>query len=70
MSNYRKTKNFEILDDFMKSYKLTRVYEYASVEEAARIAGSLRGSIHWYKIQNIYVMRKKNVIILLNLRGL
>lgn len=66
MSNYRKTKNFEILYDFMCSDKLTRVYEYASEEEA----GSLRGSIHWYKIQNIYVMKKKNVIVLLNLRGL
>lgn len=70
MSHYRKTKNFEILYDFMCSDKLTRAYEYASKEEAARVAGSLRGSIRWYKIQNVYVMKKKNVIILLNLIGL
>lgn len=70
MSNYRKTKNFEILDDFISSCKLARIYGCASEEEAARVANSLRGSIYRYKIQNIYVMKKKNVIILLNLRGL
>lgn len=70
MNHYRKTKNFEILYDFMCSDKLTRVYEYASEEEAARVANSLQGSIHWYKIQNVYVVKKKDVIILLNLCGL
>lgn len=70
MNNYRKTKNFEILDDFISSCKLSRVYEYASEEEAARVAYSLRQSIHWFKIQNVYVVKKKYVIILLNLCGL
>lgn len=70
MSNHRKTKNFEILDDFISSCKLARVYEYASEEEAARVANSLRGSIYWYKILNVYVVKKKDVIILLNLCGL
>lgn len=70
MNNYRKTKNFEILDDFISSCKLARVYEYASEEEAARVANSLRGSIYWFKIPNVYVAKKKDVIILLNLCGL
>lgn len=70
MSNYRKTKNFEVLDDFISSCKLARVYEYASEEEAARVVNSLRGSIYWFKIPNVYVVKKKDVIILLNLCGL
>lgn len=70
MNNYRKTKNSEILGNFIRSRKLSRVYEYASEEEAARVAYSLRESIRWFKIPNVYVVKKKYVIILLNLRDL
>lgn len=70
MAYYRETKNFEILNGFATSDQATRVIRCASTEEAARKAMSFRNSIRWYKIKGISVIRKKDLIILLNLYGL
>ena len=70
MAYYRETKNFEILNGFTTSDQATRVIRCASIEEAARKASSFRKSIRWHKIKDISVIRKKDLVILLNLYGL
>ena len=70
MAYYRETKNFEILNGFATSDQATRVIRCASIEEAARKAMSFRNSIRWQKMKEISVMRKKDLVILLNLYGL
>lgn len=70
MAYYRKTKNFETLNDFATSDQAIRVIRCASIEEAARKAQSFRNSIRWYKIKDVSVVRKKDLVILLNLYGL
>ena len=70
MAYYRETKNFEILNGFATSDQATRVIRCASIEETERKARSFRNSIRWYKIKDVSVIRKKDLIILLNLYGL
>lgn len=70
MAYYLETKNFEILNGFAKSDQATRVIRCVSIEEAERKARSFRNSIRWHKIKDISVIRKKDLIILLNLYGL
>lgn len=70
MAYYRETKIFEILNGFATSDQATRVIRCASIEEAERKARSFRKSIRWHKIKDISVIRKKDLIILLNLYGL
>lgn len=70
MAYYREPKNFEILNGFTTSDQATRVIRCASIEEAARKAMSFRNSIRWHKIKDISIIRKKDLIILLNLYGL
>lgn len=70
MAYYHETKNFEILNGFATSDQATRVIRCASIEEAAKKAMSFRNSIRWHKIKDVSVIRKKDLIILLNLYGL
>lgn len=70
MAYYRETKIFEILNGFATSDQATRVIRCASIEEAVRKARSFRNSIRWHKIKDVSVVRKKDLIILLNLYGL
>ena len=70
MAYYRETKNFEILNGFATSDQATRVIRCASIEETERKARSFRNSIRRHKIKDVSVIRKKDLIILLNLYGL
>ena len=70
MAYYRETKIFETLNGFAKSDQAIRVIRCASIEEAKRKAISFRNSIRWYKIKDVSVVQKKDLIILLNLYGL
>lgn len=70
MAYYRETKNFEILNGFATSDQAIRVIRCASIEEAAKKAKSFRNSIRWHKIKDVSVVRKKELVILLDLYGL
>ena len=70
MAYYRETKIFEILNSFATSDQAIRVIRCASIEEAKRKAMSFRKSIRWHKIKDVSVIRKKDLVILLNLYGL
>lgn len=69
MAYYRETKIFETLNGFATSDQAIRGIRCASIEEAARKAKSFRNSIRWHKIKDVSVVRKKDLIILLNLCG-
>lgn len=69
MAYYRGTKIFETLNGFATSDQAIRVIRGASIEEAKRKAISFRNSIRWHKIKDVSVVRKKDLIILLNLCG-
>lgn len=70
MAYYRETKIFEILNGFATSGQAIRVIRCASIEEAERKAQSFRNSIRWHKIKDVSVVRKKDLVTLLNLYGL
>ena len=70
MAYYRETKIFETLNGFATSDQTTRVIRCASIEEAKRKDISFRNSIRWHKIKDVSVVRKKDLVILLNLYGL